>query len=99
MVFQIFAEIGMTQNENRLFGRHFETVQMFLFLFLFLFFFFFFCCCWNMVVIGVYICGVEIIQIFRWESYFLKGFYGTLYGLTEARGTLCRVNTFWIPLH
>ena len=26
MVFQIFAEIEMTQNENRLFGCHFETV-------------------------------------------------------------------------
>ena len=29
MVFQIFAEIEMTRNENRLFGRHFETVQIF----------------------------------------------------------------------
>ena len=27
--FQIFAEIEMTQNENRLFGRNFETVQLF----------------------------------------------------------------------
>ena len=25
--FQFFAEIEMTRNENRLFGRHFETVQ------------------------------------------------------------------------
>ena len=27
--FQIFAEIEMTQNENRLFGHHFETVKIF----------------------------------------------------------------------
>ena len=27
--FQIFAEIEMTRNENRLFGRHFEMVQIF----------------------------------------------------------------------
>ena len=27
--FQILAEIEMTRNENRLFGRHFETVQIF----------------------------------------------------------------------
>ena len=29
MVYQILAEIEMTQIENRLFGRHFETVQIF----------------------------------------------------------------------
>ena len=29
MVFQILAKIQMTQNKNRLFGRHFETVQHF----------------------------------------------------------------------
>ena len=34
MVFQIFAKIEMTQNENRLFDRHFETVQIFIFFFL-----------------------------------------------------------------
>ena len=34
VVFQIFAEIKMTQNENRLFGRHFETVQLFYLFFL-----------------------------------------------------------------
>ena len=27
--FQILAEIEMMQNENRLFGRHFKTVQIF----------------------------------------------------------------------
>ena len=26
---KIFAEIKMTRNENQLFGRHFETVQIF----------------------------------------------------------------------
>ena len=29
VVFQILAEIEMTQNENQLFGRHFKTVQIF----------------------------------------------------------------------
>ena len=29
VVFQILAEIEMSRNENRLFGRHFETVQIF----------------------------------------------------------------------
>ena len=29
MVFQNLAKIEMTQNKNRLFGRHFETVQHF----------------------------------------------------------------------
>ena len=31
MVFQIFAETEMTRNENQLFGRHFEMVQIFYF--------------------------------------------------------------------
>ena len=34
MFFQILAEIKMTRNENRLFGRHFETVQIFYIFFL-----------------------------------------------------------------
>ena len=34
VVFQILAEIEMTRNENRLFGRHFETVQIFYIFFL-----------------------------------------------------------------
>ena len=29
VVFQILAEIEMKRNENRLFGRHFEKVQIF----------------------------------------------------------------------
>ena len=48
MFFQILAKIEMTRNENRFFGRHFETVQIF-----YVFF------SWNMVVISVY--GVKII--------------------------------------
>ena len=32
VVFQIFAEIEMTRNENRLFGCHFEMVQKYFFL-------------------------------------------------------------------
>ena len=32
--FQILAKIKMTRNKNRLFGRHFETVQHFQFFFL-----------------------------------------------------------------
>ena len=35
VVFQILAKIEMTQNKNRLFGRHFETVQHFNFFFFF----------------------------------------------------------------
>ena len=33
MVFQNLAKIEMTRNKNRLFGRHFETVQHFKFFF------------------------------------------------------------------
>ena len=29
VVFQVLAKIEMTRNKNRLFGRHFETVQHF----------------------------------------------------------------------
>ena len=29
VVFQILAKIEMTRNKNRLFGRHFDTVQNF----------------------------------------------------------------------
>ena len=44
--FQILAEIEMTRNENWLFGRHFERVQIFTFF-----------SPWNMVVIHVFIPG------------------------------------------
>ena len=39
VVFQILAKIEMTRNKNRLFGRHFETVQYFQFFFSELWFF------------------------------------------------------------
>ena len=69
VVFQILAEIEMTRNENRLLGRHFETVQIFYILF-----------SWNMVVISVDIYGVKIIKTLRWESGFLKGeFHGLMH--------------------
>ena len=51
----------MTRNENRFFGRHFETVQIFFFF------------SRNMVVISVYTYGVKIILKIRWESGFLWG--------------------------
>ena len=44
VVFQILADIEMSRNENRLFGRHFETVHIYIFFF-----------SWKMVVISVYI--------------------------------------------
>ena len=34
VVFQILGKIEMMRNKNRLFGRHFETVQHFQFFFL-----------------------------------------------------------------
>ena len=34
VVFQNLAQIEMTRNKNRLFGRHFETVQQLIFFFL-----------------------------------------------------------------
>ena len=78
VVFQILAEIEMTRNENRLFGRHFETVPIF---------YIFFPEIWLWLV---YIYGVKIIKKFRWESGFLKGgSMEPLYALTEVRGTLC----------
>ena len=39
MVFQSLAKIEMTRNKNRLFGRHFETVQHFKIFFAELWFF------------------------------------------------------------
>ena len=63
VVFQILAEIKMTRNENRLFGRHFEMVQIF---------YIFFTEIWLWLVY-IHIYGVKIIKKFRWESGFLWG--------------------------
>ena len=58
VVFQILAKIEMTQNKNRLFGRHFETVQHFQF----------FLQNWDFY--SPYIYGANFIAKFRWESGF-----------------------------
>ena len=68
VVFQNLAKIEMTQNKNRLFGRHFETLQHLNS---------FFC---RIVIFYVpYIYGANCIAKFRWESGFLtgEGFHGT----------------------
>ena len=70
MVFQILPEIEMTQNENQLFGRHFEMVLLF------------YIFSRNTVVISVYMYGVKIFKEFRLESGFLRG---VPYALTEVR--------------
>ena len=78
VVFQILAEIEMARNENRLFGRHFETVQNILYFF-----------SWNMVVISVYINVVKKIKkipVGKWFS--LGGSMDPPYALMEVRGTL-----------
>ena len=66
VVFQILAKIEMMRNKNRLFGRHFETVQRFPFFFLF----FFFC---RIVIFHspLHIYGANFIAKFGWESGFL----------------------------
>ena len=64
-VFQILAKIETMRNKNRLFGRHFETVQHLK----------------NvseiMVSYSAYIYGANFIAKFRWENGFLRGFHGT----------------------
>ena len=62
VVFQILAKIEMTRNKNRLFGRHFETVQHFHIFF-------------SRIVIfySPYIYGANFIAKLWWESGFLKG--------------------------
>ena len=62
VIFQILAKMEMTQNENRLFGRHFETVHHFQFFF-----------CRIVIFYSPYIYGANFIAKFRWESGFLKG--------------------------
>ena len=60
VVFQILAKIKMTRNKNRLFGRHFETVQHLFFP--------------RIIVFdSAYIYGENFIAKFRWESGFLRG--------------------------
>ena len=59
--FSLLAKIKMTQNKNRLFGRHFETVQHFIFFFSELWFFY-----------SAYIYGANFTAKFWWKSGFLK---------------------------
>ena len=65
----------MMRNKNRLFGRHFETVQIFI-LFIYLFIYFF---CRIVIFYGPYIYCANFIAKFRWENGFLGGgrFHGT----------------------
>ena len=51
----------MTQIKNRLFGRHFETVQNFKM------------CFPDFFLYSAYIYGANFIAKFRWESGFLRG--------------------------
>ena len=62
MFFQVLAKIEMTRNKNRLFSRHFETVQHF-----FLFFYF-----RIAIFYSPYTYGANFIAKFRWESGFLR---------------------------
>ena len=79
--FQILAEIKMTRNENRLFARHFETVQIFYIkkkIFPEI---------WLWLVYN----GVKIIKKFRCKSGFLGGGVhdNPPCTLTEVQGALC----------
>ena len=58
--FQILAKIEMTQNRNRLFGRHFETVQHFQFF------------CRIVIFYSPYMYGANFIAKFRWDNGFLR---------------------------
>ena len=60
-VFQILSKIEMMRNKNRLFGRHFQTVQHFHFFLQNSDFFY-----------SPYIYGANFIAEFRWESGFLR---------------------------
>ena len=62
VVFQILAQIEMTQKRNRLFGRHFEMVQHFQFFF-----------CRIVIFYSPYMYGANFIAKFWWEIGFLKG--------------------------
>ena len=75
VVFQILAKIETTRNKNRLFGRHFETVQHFTIF------------SGIMVSNSVYIYGANFITKFQWESGFLGGVPSPL-GTNVSKSTL-----------
>ena len=88
VVFQILAKIEMTRNKNRLFGRHFETVQHFQFFF-----------CRIVIFYSPYIYGANFIAKFRWESGFLK--WGSMeppWALTGVKVPWSRVKVGTAPL-
>ena len=60
VVFQIWAKVEMARNKNRLFGRHFETVQHFQFFY-----------CRIVIFYSPYIYGANFIAKFGLESVFL----------------------------
>ena len=61
VVFQILAKIEMMGNKNRLFGRHFETVQHVLFFFLFL--------CRILISYSLYMVQISLqIRLGKWFS-------------------------------
>ena len=68
VVFKILAKIEMMRNKNRLFGRHFKTVQHFHF-FVFLFFLY----CRIMIFYSAFIYGANFIAKLQWKSGFLRG--------------------------
>ena len=76
VIFQILAKIKMSRNKNRLFGRHFETVQHFQSFF-----------CRIVIFYSPYIYGVNFIAKVRWESGFLKG-GSTPLGTNGSKSTL-----------
>ena len=74
--FQNLAKIEMTWNKNRLFGRHFETVQHLKFF-------------RRIVIFYVpYIYGAKFIAKFRWKSGFLRGVHGTPLGTNGSKSIL-----------
>ena len=69
VIFQILAKIKMKQNKNRLFDRHFETVQHFQFF------------CRIVIFYSPYTYGANFIAKFGWENVFLLlGLYRTPLG-------------------
>ena len=75
-VFKILAKIEMTRNENRLFGRHFETEQHFQF---------FLQNCNFLQPVHFWCkfhCKIPV------ESGFLRGFHGTPLGTNGSKSTL-----------
>ena len=65
VIFQILVKIKMTRNKNRLFNRHFKTVQYFVFVGRIMIFFF-------LKFFIVHTLCANFFAKFRWESGFLR---------------------------